>query len=326
MGGRIGGLPIISRGSQQDTGPGMRCGKGLQALDRMVGADVIREQAAGEGLGGQDQHGGAGRRPGSLFILRQQAAVLLLLRIGFEFLIRVQVGLADNHLQRRPLLREAAAGGPDHRPEESEDGARKGGDTGLGIPPGHPAVGERHHQAEEGKVAHPHPQGAAQGAQDGVPLDEAGSVRERVAQHQPRPGNLGRCQIEPLPGNPGSRQVQIGECAPAAALHPAEAAEDHAHLQGVGQDGEHGAAHGGPAHPPGSDGVPQHKAAVVPPPEVLYLIFRSQPLQDEQRQQADKSRPAHVRHQPRQAHEHRECQAQGDKYKGTVLHREQSYE
>ena len=188
-------------------------------------------------------------------------------------------------------------------------------------PSAHPSVGKGHREAEEAQVAGPNPERTAQRAQHGIPLHQAGGIGKGVAQHQPGPGNLCNGEIMPLPRHPGGGQEKVGQHAGRAALDPAEATEDDAHLQGIGQDGEDGASHRRSCYPPGGNGVPENERAVMPPPEVLYLLLRGQPFQDEQGQQAHQGRPAHVRRQPRQAHQERKAQSQGQEYERTVFHR-----
>ena len=292
----------------------------LQALESAVGGDIVGIHLTGKGLGGQYQYRAAVGGPVGLFHLLQETEILLFLRKGFKFLVRVQIGLADDHLQRLAGCVKPAAGRPDHGPEKGQGRARQGGDAGLGIPAGHPAVGQGYHQAEKGQVGRPHPQRTTQGAQHRIPLHQGGGIGKSIAQHQPWPGDFGRGEVKTLPGYPGGGQVQVRHGTAAAALHPAEAAQYQRHLQGVGQDGEDGPAHRSFSHPPGGDGVPQHKSSVMPPPEVPDFVFGGQALHDQKRQQAHQGGPAHVRHQPGQAHEQGKGQGQDDE--GAFFHRD----
>ena len=233
-----------------------------------------------------------------------QDGVLLALAEGFEFVVRVDVGLDGEYFQRFAFffIPVPDDDGTDHRDDQDQRIAAGGGETGLPVPAEEAAVGQGAQQAEETQVAGPDPEGSAERAGIFIPLGKGQRPGERVSEGQPGPGDLG-AEIEPFPGNPGGGQEEVGNAAPEHLLAAAEEGEDDRHLQRIRQDGENAAADGGVADPEGRQGVPEDEDAVVPEPQPFHAGFRADLLHAEQGHEPEQGGPAAVRDQERNAQE-----------------------
>ena len=138
---------FIGAGAKNNCSLGMPLQKRLEALHGLMLPHPVQVQGRCKRLRRKHQRGFI--VPLRLFQQPQETGILLRLRKGLEFLIRVIIGLADNDLQGRPLLLKLEAGAPHHGAEKDENGHHKGRHAGLAGPAGHTAVAQGHHKAEE---------------------------------------------------------------------------------------------------------------------------------------------------------------------------------
>ena len=306
--GRAGEI-LPGGGPEEQVGRRMRLEERKEGLVGRTFRNGVGDDVSREGFRSQQENGGQGvTAVQGLFELLAEDGVLLGLRHPAEFVVRVDIGLGDNHFQLFPVRPAAVPddGGSGHRRKQDQHGGGDGGDARLAVPAAPAPVGERDHQPEQGQVHGPDPEGAAEGAGVLVPLDKAGRPGEGVAEHEPRPGDLGKGQVPALPRDPCGSEEKIGEDPTLAPLDPAEGAEYQRHLERVGQDGENASADRGVADPEGRHGIPEDEGAVMPPPETAHPRLRGDPFQAEQRDQPDEGRPAETVHEEGEAHQDRE--------------------
>lgn len=134
-----------------------------------------------------------------------------------------------------------------------------------------------------------------------VPLDAFDIRGESISQYQPGPGDLRPGKITVLSGNPEGSQENIGQHAAEMLFRQAEQRPDQRHLEGIGHHGENAATHVGVAYPEGRDGIPEHEAAIVAPPEMAVLHRACQLVGHQQRKQCHQQHIPRMRQQPRNA-------------------------
>ena len=293
-----------------------------EAPESLARGDVIAKDVARKGLRGKQQH-----RPFQAFQplpeLVQQDYVLLVLRHTAEFVVRVEIGLADDHLQRFSFLLIPASDHPGngHGPQQGEEQAGNRRSARLGVPAGgKPPVGQGNHQAEDGQGDGPDPERTAQGTGVFIPLHQPGRSGEGVAQHQPRPGYLRHGQIVFFPGDPGRREEQVRYGTACAPLRPAEQPEDQRHLKGIRQGREDTAPDRRIAHPERRREIPRHECSVVPPPEMTDTLLRRHPFHAQQRHESEQCQPACPVHEERKTHQHHEGGRKGRHQETLLFH------
>ena len=182
---------------EQDFRARIRAEEGNETPESPAGRNFVAEDIRSERLRREQEDGRRIVRmrfphlPQPAGELVQQHGVLLVLRHRLELVVRVEVRLRDHHRQRplRHLLVPVPDHqGADHRPEKRQHGPGQRREAGLPVPGSRePSVGKGHHEPEHRQGRSPHPQRAAEGSRELIPLHEGWRRGEGIPQHQPRP-------------------------------------------------------------------------------------------------------------------------------------------